>query len=115
MDCIFCKIISGDIPSEKVYENDKVIAFKDIAPQAPVHILVIPKTHIQNIDDLNDGNFNLMSDIFLAVKDIAKNNELDKMGYRIIINNGESAGQVVFHLHIHILGGKNNMGPMLLR
>lgn len=113
MGCLFCNIIEGDIPSKKVYENDTVYAFEDISPQAPVHILVIHKTHIKNLDELDASNSNMMSDIFLAVKEVAKITGVDKEGYRIIINNGEAAGQVVWHLHIHILGGKKSLGPML--
>ena len=113
MGCLFCNIIKGEIPSAKVFENDSIFAFEDINPQAPVHILVIHKSHIKNIDELNADNSTIMSDIFLGVKEVAKIKGIDKGGYRVIINNGSAAGQVVWHLHVHILGGKDNLGPML--
>lgn len=114
MDCLFCNIIKGKIPSNKVYENENVYAFDDISPAAPVHTLVVHKTHTGNIDDLTEDNAKIMSDIFLAVKEVARIKGVDKNGYRIIINNGSAAGQVVWHLHVHILGGKENLGPMIM-
>jgi histidine triad (HIT) family protein len=113
MDCLFCNIINGAIPSKKVYENESVFAFEDINPQAPVHILVVPKIHIEKIDDLSGGNSTVMGDIFLAVKEIAAMKGIDRNGYRVIINNGSAGGQVIWHLHVHIMGGKDDMGPML--
>lgn len=113
MDCLFCRIINGEIPSTKVYENDKVYAFEDINPQAPVHILVVHKEHTININDATPENSYIFSDIFLAVKEIVKEKNLSKQGFRTIINNGEAAGQEVFHMHVHILGGKDSLGPML--
>lgn len=113
MGCLFCNIIEGKIPSSKVFENDKVIAFDDINPVAPVHILVVHKTHIKNIDELDAGNSAIMSDLFLAVKEVAAIKGIDTEGYRIIINNGKAAGQVIWHLHIHIIGGRENLGPMI--
>jgi histidine triad (HIT) family protein len=113
MGCLFCGIIDGSIPSKKVYENEKVIAFEDISPQAPVHILVIHKEHIKNIDELNKENSSIMSDLFLGVKEAASITGVDRKGYRIIINNGAAGGQVIWHLHVHILGGKDDMGSML--
>ncbi|MBN1501341.1 MAG: histidine triad nucleotide-binding protein [Spirochaetes bacterium] len=113
MDCLFCRIINNEIPSTKVYENDKVCAFNDINPKAPVHILVIHKEHTANIDETTEMNSHIFSDIFLAVKEIAELKNLSEYGYRVIINNGNAAGQEVFHTHIHILGGKKNLGPML--
>ncbi len=112
MGCLFCNIINGDTPSDKVYENDKVYAFRDINPQAPVHILVVHREHTESIDDTTADNSHIYSDIFMAVKDIASQENLDK-GYRIIINNGTAAGQVIWHLHVHILAGKENLGPMI--
>ena len=114
MDCIFCKIINGEVPSEKVYENDSVYAFEDINPVSPVHVLVIPKLHVKNINELTQENSKVMSEVFLAVKEVAKIKGLEK-GYRVIINNDKAGGQVVWHLHIHVLGGKDSMGPMILR
>lgn len=113
MSCLFCNIIEGKIPSNKVYENDHVFAFADINPQAPVHVLVVPKKHIKNIDELDADKSVIMSEIFLAVREIAKQKGLGK-GYRVIINNNEAGGQVIWHLHVHILGGREDMGPMVV-
>lgn len=105
MDCIFCKIVSGEIPSEKVYESDKVIAFKDINPMAPVHILIIPKEHIGGVDELNESNAGIVKDIMLVAKYLAESFNLEN-GWRIVSNVGEDGGQTVRHLHFHLLGGK---------
>lgn len=112
MGCLFCNIITGKTPSTKVYEDDKVYAFKDINPLAPFHVLIVHKEHTKNIDELNEKNGYIMSDIFLAINKIAQQEKLDK-GYRVIINNGPAAGQVIWHLHVHILAGKDDLGPML--
>lgn len=104
-NCLFCKIINGEIPSSIVYQDDNVVAFKDINPQAPVHILVVPKKHIQCAMDLEDSDAKLLSAVFSAIKKIAKENKLDN-GFRIINNCGADGGQTVPHLHFHILGGK---------
>ena len=104
MDCIFCKIIKGDIPSSKVYEDDYCYAFLDINPQAPKHCLVIPKTHINSADEINASNSHIVAKIFEAIPKIAKILELGG-GYRIISNVGEDGCQSVKHLHFHILGG----------
>ena len=104
-DCIFCKIIAGEIPSQKVYEDDRVYAFRDIAPQAPQHILVVPKTHIASASDVAAENAGLVADCFAAIAQIAKEQGLDK-GFRVITNSGEDGGQTVYHLHFHVLGGK---------
>jgi len=111
-NCLFCKIIAGDIPSNKVYENDKVLAFRDINPQAPVHILVIPKSHIASVGDITPENSAAAAACLEAVAVIAKQENLDK-GFRLISNCGEDAGQTVPHLHFHILAGKN-MGETLV-
>ncbi len=113
MGCLFCNIIKGTTPSTKVYENDRVYAFEDINPKAPVHVLVIHKTHIEKIEDLNRENSATMADIFLAVKEVARIRGIEQAGYRVIINNGKAGGQVIWHLHVHVLGGKDSMGPML--
>lgn len=105
MDCIFCKIVSGEIPSEKVYENDRILAFKDINPEAPVHILVIPKEHIRSADNICTDNIDYVSEIFCKIPEIAESAGL-KNGYRIITNVGDDGGQTVPHLHFHIIGGK---------
>jgi len=113
MDCLFCKIQSGEIPSTVVYEDEKVFAFMDISPVAKHHILIIPREHIENINDINEDNANIMSNLFLAAKKVAIQKNITKDGYRIIINNGKAAGQEVQHLHLHILGGEESLGPML--
>ena len=112
MDCIFCKIIAGEIPSAKVYEDDKILAFKDINPMAPVHVLVIPKEHIPSCDGVTSENSSYVAHIFENIPDIAKKAGCTN-GYRVITNCGEDAKQSVKHLHFHILGGKSlpeNMG-----
>ena len=113
MDCIFCKIIAGEIPSTKVYEDDKVLAFKDINPMAPVHILVIPKTHIESAAVITSENSAIVAYIFEIIAKIAKEQGLDKDGFRVLTNCGENGCQSVKHLHFHILGGRKlevNMG-----
>ncbi|MBE6660868.1 MAG: histidine triad nucleotide-binding protein [Ruminococcaceae bacterium] len=104
-DCLFCKIIAGVIPSKKVYEDESVYAFYDIAPQAPVHILVIPKTHIASADEVTDETASLVAAVFTAIPKIAKIAGLEN-GYRVITNIGEDGCQSVKHLHFHVLGGK---------
>ena len=105
MDCIFCKIIKGDIPSSKVYEDELVYAFRDINPQAPTHILVIPKEHLPSVDAITAKNSRLVAHIFEVIPQIAKAENLAN-GYRVVSNCGPDAGQTVSHLHFHILGGK---------
>lgn len=104
-DCLFCKIIAGEIPSSKVYEDETVLAFRDIAPQAPTHILVIPKAHISGCDGVDAVNSAVVAHIFEVIPQIARAEGLDK-GYRVVSNCGPDAGQTVPHLHFHILGGK---------
>ena len=104
-NCLFCKIITGDIPSSKVYEDDTVLAFRDIAPQAPTHILVIPKTHIGSVAEVSAENSAVVAHIFEVIAAIAKAEGLEN-GYRVVSNCGEDAGQTVHHLHFHILGGQ---------
>ena len=103
-NCLFCKIIAGEIPSEKVYEDDEVLAFKDINPMAPVHILIIPKKHIDGADQLDESNSAVTSKIFAVASKLAKNFKLDN-GFRIVTNVGSDGGQTVRHLHFHLLGG----------
>ena len=105
MDCIFCKIIAGDIPSTKVYEDETVYAFRDINPQAPAHILVIPKAHIASVNELNGDNSGVVAHIFEVIPQIAAAEGLTG-GYRVVSNCGPDAGQTVFHLHFNILGGQ---------
>ena len=104
-ECIFCKIIKGEIPSNKVYEDDEILAFKDINPMAPVHILVIPKKHIESTNEISQEDELLIGKMFTVIKKLAKENNLDK-GYRIVNNCGEEGGQAVKHLHFHLLGGR---------
>ena len=104
-DCLFCKIIAGSIPSTKVYEDETVFAFRDIAPQAPTHILVIPKQHMASVNDVTAENSAVVAHIFEVIPQIAKAEGLEG-GYRVVSNCGADAGQTVQHLHFHILGGK---------
>jgi histidine triad (HIT) family protein len=105
-DCIFCKIINKEISSNIVYEDDKVIAFNDIQPVAPVHVLIVPKEHIPSMNHVNDENSHIVADIHLAARKIAKEFGIDQKGYRLINNCGADAGQTVMHLHYHLIGGK---------
>lgn len=110
MDCIFCKIANGEIPSKKTYEDERILAFYDLDPQAPVHILLIPKTHIASANELTEENADVVSHIFLTAAKLAKELGLDK-GYRIVNNCGEDGGQTVHHLHFHLLGGRSMKWP----
>ena len=103
-DCLFCKIIAGDIPSTKVYEDDRIYAFRDIAPQAPTHVLVVPKAHMEDVNDVTAENSAVIARIFEVIPEIAKAEGLVN-GYRVVSNCGADAGQTVQHLHFHILGG----------
>ncbi len=105
-DCLFCKIIAGEIPSTKVYEDDKVFAFRDINPQAPVHVIVVPKTHIASANEITEENIDAVAACLRAIPKIAKAEGLED-GYRIINNCGAAAGQTVMHLHFHLVGGRN--------
>ena len=105
MDCIFCKIVSGEIPSKKVYEDEKILAFYDLNPQAKVHVLVIPKKHISCVDEINSSNSETVAYVFEKIPVIAKSLGLSN-GYRVITNCGDDACQSVKHLHFHILGGR---------
>ena len=110
MDCLFCKIIDGEIPSAKVYEDELVYAFKDIDPQAPVHVLIIPKQHIKSAAEINAENSAVVAHIFEVAAIIAKEAGLDD-GFRIVTNCGDSAGQSVKHLHFHLMGGREFTWP----
>ncbi len=112
-NCIFCKIIKGEIPSEKVYEDDEIIAFKDINPAAPIHILVVPKKHIETLLDIKEEDNYLISKIFAIINKIAKQIGIEKNGFRIIANCGKDSGQEVMHIHFHLLAGKT-MGPKIV-
>lgn len=105
-DCLFCKIVSGDIDATIVHENDAVIAFRDINPQAPTHVLIVPRRHVATINDLEDDHTGVVGALFLAAKRIAADEGIDESGYRVTMNCGEGAGQSVFHIHLHLLGGR---------
>jgi histidine triad (HIT) family protein len=105
-DCLFCKILAGEIPADIVFESDSVIGFRDISPQAPTHVLVIPRRHISTINDLEEGDRELVGELYLAAKQIASDDGLSEAGYRVVMNCNEGAGQSVFHIHLHLLGGR---------
>ena len=109
--CIFCKIIKGEIPSKKVYEDDKVLAFYDISPEAPTHFLVIPKEHIVSANEIDEKNADVIAHIFLVINKIARELGIDKSGYRIVNNCGEDGGQTVGHIHFHVLAGRGLQWP----
>ncbi len=110
MDCIFCKIAHNEIPSKKLYEDDEIVAFNDLEPQAPVHVLIIPKAHISSANEITSENSDIIGKIFMVAAKIAKEQGLDK-GYRIVNNCGEDGGQTVQHLHFHLLGGRKMHWP----
>lgn len=105
-DCLFCKIIKGDIPSTKVYEDEEILAFRDINPVAPVHVLIIPKKHITSLVELKPEDEAVVGKIYTAINKIAKQEGILEKGFRVIVNCGEDGGQEVKHLHFHLLGGK---------
>ncbi len=104
MDCLFCQIVNKEVPAEIVYQDDKILAFKDITPKAPVHLLIIPKKHIPSVDHLEIQDKTLMGELILVAQKIAKDKKLE--GYKLQINVGRSAGQIINHLHLHLLSGK---------
>ena len=110
-DCIFCKIARGDIPAQHVHESADVVAFDDLNPQAPVHVLIIPRQHIETVNDLQPEHDRLIGEMVLAARQIAAARDLDQVGYRLVWNCLEAAGQSVFHLHLHLLGGRRMQWP----
>jgi histidine triad (HIT) family protein len=112
--CVFCKIVRKEIPAKVVYEDEKVMAFHDINPQAPVHVLVIPKEHIPTLNNLEEKHKELIGHIFLVIKEIAKELGIAESGYRVLVNCNRDGGQEIYHLHFHLLGGKP-LGPMVCR
>lgn len=110
-DCIFCKIIGGEISADKVYEDEQVLAFRDINPQAPIHILIIPKRHIATLNDLAPRDAELIGQLYLTAKKIAKDLGVAESGYRTLINCNKDAGQDVFHIHLHLLAGRRMQWP----
>ncbi len=105
-DCIFCKIIDHEIPSDIVYEDDDVLAFNDISPQAPVHILIIPKKHVASVNDLADSSADVIGQLVIRAKRLAQERGIDESGYRLVINCNAQGGQTVFHIHLHLMGGR---------
>jgi len=110
-DCLFCKMIAGDIPVNTVFEDDLVLAFRDINPQAPTHVLVIPKKHISTLNDLSNEDAETVGRLFLGAKAIARQEGVDEAGYRTVLNCNADAGQTVFHIHLHVLGGRRMTWP----
>lgn len=105
-DCLFCRILDGEIPAEVIYESAAAIAFRDINPQAPTHVLIIPRRHISTINELEDGDEEIVGQLFLVAKNVARQEGLADDGYRVVMNCGEGAGQSVFHIHLHLFGGR---------
>jgi len=110
-DCIFCRIVRREIPCDIVYEDDKVLAFNDIEPKAPVHILIIPKDHISGVLELDEHHKELMGHILTVASNLAGEKEIDESGFRVVVNSGPDAGQAVFHIHFHLLGGRSLAWP----
>jgi histidine triad (HIT) family protein len=110
-DCLFCKFVSGTIPVDVVHQTEHVFAFRDINPQAPTHVLIVPRKHIATINDLDDSDTNDIGLLFAAARDIAKMEGIDEPGFRTTMNCNKAAGQTVFHLHLHLLGGRNFAWP----
>ena len=105
-DCLFCKILKGDVAADIIFESDDAIAFRDINPQAPTHVLIIPREHVATINELESGDATVVGKLFLAAKQIAHDEGIADEGYRVAMNCNEAAGQTVFHLHLHLLGGR---------
>jgi histidine triad (HIT) family protein len=110
-DCLFCKIRDGEIQGDLIFENEDVLAFHDVNPQAPVHILIIPRKHISTINDLTDSDESIMGKLFTVAKTIAAQEGVSEDGYRLVVNCNEGAGQSVFHIHMHLLAGRNMNWP----
>lgn len=110
-DCLFCKMVSGEIKPDTVYEDDDVLAFRDISPQAPMHVLVIPKRHISTLNDLGEGDAALVGQMSLAAAKIAEQEGVAEAGYRTVMNCNAAGGQTVFHIHMHVLAGRNLTWP----
>jgi histidine triad (HIT) family protein len=110
-DCLFCKILAGEIPADIVYESESVVAFRDINAQAPTHVLVIPRKHIETINDLDESHKDTVGDLYLAARDIAQQEGIADEGYRAVMNCNSGAGQTVFHIHLHVLGGRQLTWP----
>ena len=110
-DCLFCKIVAGEIPCDKVFENELLIAFRDISPVSPTHILIIPKKHISSLNELSEEDRFLAGEILLSAKKIAKSEKINLSGYRTVFNTNDDGGQTVFHIHMHLIGGRKMDWP----
>lgn len=110
--CIFCRIIAGEVPSDLVYQDEAFLAFRDIAPQAPTHILIIPKTHIASLAELSEGQQELAGRLIMIAKNLAEKEGIAERGYRLVINSGPEGGQLVSHLHLHLIGGRRLRGGL---
>lgn len=111
-DCIFCKIVAGEIPSEKVYADDRVTAFRDIHPVAPVHILIVPNKHIASVNEVTTEDELLLGRMLTVANQLARQENIAEDGYRLIVNTGPHGGQVIYHLHLHLIGGREMRHPM---
>lgn len=111
-DCIFCKIVAGEAPSEMLYQDEQVSAFRDVHPVAPTHVLVVPNKHISSVNEVSAEDESLLGHLFIVAKQVAQIEGVDKPGYRLIVNTGRHAGQIVFHLHMHVIGGQRMRHPM---
>ncbi len=112
-ECIFCKIVQGTLPSEKVFENEHVVAFKDIAPQAPIHLLIVPKLHVEDVLDVRLDDISVFSHLFRAAQHLAGQMGIAGSGFRTVFNSGDHACQTIYHLHLHLLGGAQMAGSMI--
>jgi histidine triad (HIT) family protein len=110
-DCLFCKICAGQIPAKIVYQDDRILAFDDIRPQAPTHTLIIPKAHYASLNDVPEGEAGLLGDILLKAREIARAKGIGETGYRVVLNTARDSGQEVFHIHFHLLGGRRMAWP----
>lgn len=104
-NCLFCRIAAGEIPADIIYEDDTMVVFRDIGPQAPVHLLIVPRKHIRNINDLTEGDAGIISEMFLVARQLARQNAIAETGYKLFMNIEKGGGQRVFHLHMHLVGG----------
>jgi histidine triad (HIT) family protein len=110
-ECLFCRIVAGEIPAEIVHQTDEVVAFRDIAPQAPTHVLIVPRIHVPTVNDLTPEHANVVGNLFLAAATIAAEAGFARDGYRLVMNCNQAAGQTVWHLHLHLLGGRSLTWP----
>ena len=111
-NCVFCKIITGEAPSQQLYQDEQVTAFRDIHPVAPTHVLVIPNKHIDSLNSISEEDELLLGHIFIVARQIARQEKIDASGYRLIVNTGADSGQIVYHLHLHVIGGQHVRYPM---